>query len=144
MRNAIITAAIAALLATGSAATVSAMPATAPVPTKSLTGNVELVGHRHREGRRDRDFRHEGRRNHVLPARVIVRQLRHRGYSHIRSINFVRGDYVVIARGHRGPVRLVVDGRTGPGIARHRLRRGGGFRHSYGGNSGFSFSFGVN
>lgn len=113
MKNLIATAALAAALSAGTFATASAMPVSAAAPTAQPVKTVQYGGER---------FRPDAR--HVLPKHVIIRSLHHRGYTHIRDIRRVRGDYVVQARGHRGPVRLLVDGRTSRILERHVMRGG--------------------
>lgn len=138
MKTRIATAALAALLSSGISTAAFAAPAI-PAPVGVSTAfDVQAVHYRGRESRR------YGRQR-VLPLPRIVRSLRHRGYTRIRSIERVRGDYIVVARGHRGPVRLVVDGRTAEIVSRQPLRRYGrdtGYR--FGGHKGgFSYSFGI-
>lgn len=136
MKNALATVTLAALLSTG-AASASAMPVAAPAADSAANVSVELVGHRGHK------FRHG--RQRILPQHVVVRSLHHRGFRNIRNVRFVRGDYVMRARGYRGPVRLVVDGRTARILSRQPLDRG---RHRpgfsfHGRNGGFSYSFGM-
>ena len=138
MKTTLATAALAAILSVSAAGAVSAMPAAAPAPANATTGApVELVGHR------GPGVRHGHHR--ILPRHVIVRSLRHRGYRDIRNVHLRNGDYVLRARGYRGDVRLVVDGRTARILSRHLLRHGG-HRSGvwfHGGNGNFSYSFGV-
>jgi len=137
MKNALATAALAAILSAGAVAAASAMPVAAPATKTAAAAPVELVGHHgHKYGKH---------RHRILPSHVIVRSLRHRGYRHIRNVRLQRGDYVVHARGHRGPVRLVVDGRTARVLSRQPLHRGWhrpGFS-MHGHSGGFSYSFGI-
>lgn len=127
------TIALAALLSTGTIVGAHAMPAMqAPAGATATAADVELVGH-HRYSHR------------ILPKHVVQRSLQRRGYRHIRNMRLVRGDYFLTARGHRGEVRLRVDGRTGRILSRqalhHRPHRPGIRLH--GGNGNFSYSFGI-
>ena len=139
MKKTIVTAALAALLSAGTLSAVSAAPAAAAASAQFKTGTaVEQVGHRGHA----KNWRGHHR---ILPKRVVIRSLHRRGYRNIRNVRLVRGDYVLLARGYRGKVRLVVDGRTGRVESRHLLRRHGhrpGFRIQ-GGNGNFSYSFGI-
>ena len=136
MKKTIITAALAALLSAGALSAASAAPAfTAP---QALSGNaVEQV---HYKGNKYGHHR-------ILPQRVVIRSLYRQGYRDIRNVRLVRGDYVMRARGYRGPVRLVVDGRSGRILSRQALNRGHhgprpGFS-LHGGNGNFTYSFGI-
>ena len=138
MNKKIATAALAALLSAGTFATASAAPGAMAASTQRAAGTaVEQVDYRgHHNARR-------GHR-HILSQREVIRSLYRRGYRDIRNMRLVRGDYVLQARGYRGQVRLVVDGRTGRIQSRALLRRhhnpGFTFR---GGNGNFSYSFGI-
>ncbi|GAB4358271.1 MAG: hypothetical protein Kow0026_19050 [Oricola sp.] len=141
MKNALATTAISAILTVGTIAAASAMPvaapAAAPVAATAADASVLLVGHR------NRDFgRHH---HHILPRHVIVRSLHQHGFRHIRDVRMRHGDYVVHARGHRGPVRLVVDGRTARIVSLEPL--GGGWHRPglsfQGGNDSFSYFLGI-
>jgi hypothetical protein len=137
MKNALVTAALAAILSTGAISTVTAMPVAVPAADAVASAPVELAGHYGQKFGK--------RRHYVLPRRVIVRSLRHRGFRHIRNIRLRHGDYVLHARGYRGPVRLVVDGRTARILSRKPLY-GGWHRPGFsfnGHNGNFSYSFGV-
>lgn len=142
MKSLIATIVTATILSVGTLSTASATPvASAPITAGSDVQTVEWRGRGHREGIR----RHH---RDVLPTRAIVRRLHRQGYRDIRSIRRHRGDYTVIARGYRGRVRLVVDGRTGRVLDRDLLRRDRrhyrepGFR--FGGRSGnFSYQFNI-
>ena len=139
MKNAFATVALAALLSAGALSGASAMPVAAAPVVKADTGAaVELVGHRGNHKVR------QGQR-HILPRPAIKRSLFRKGYRNIRNMRLVRGDYVLLARGYRGPVRLVVDGRTGRvmsrKVLRHNWHRPGVQFH--GGNGNFSYSFGI-
>lgn len=127
------TIALAALLSGGTFAGASAMPAASAPAASVPAAPVERIGHHHHSGR------------HILPPRAIESSLRHRGYRHIRDMRLIRGDYVLIARGYRGTVRLVVDGRTGRIIDKRfvhaRPHRPG--VHLHGGNGNFSYSFNI-
>ena len=137
MKATLATAALAAILSVGAAGAVSAMPAATAPAAASTAAPVELVGHRG-------PGVHHGH-HRILPRHVIVRSLRHRGFRNIRNVRLVRGDYVLRARGYRGPVRLVVDGRTARILSRHPLHHGR--NHSgvwfQGSNGNFSYSFGI-
>lgn len=135
MKNATAILALAAVLSTGVMGAASAKPANVP----GAEAKVELAGYRDR----DRDFRHGQHR--ILPQYAIERSLYRQGYRDIRNVRLVRGDYVVIARGYRGVVRLVVDGRTGQVMSRDLLRRAGPRAgvHIQGGNGNFNYSFGI-
>lgn len=141
MKKTMITAAIAALLATGAFSAASAAPAPAAPHAKS-GATVEQV---HFQGKR-KGGHHNDWRGHkrILPQRVVVRSLYRQGYRDIRNVRLVRGDYVMRARGYRGPVRLVVDGASGRVLSRQVLHRGHrpGFS-LHGGNGNFSYSFGI-
>lgn len=134
MKNATIIMALAAILSAGAMGTATAKPLNA---TGEAT--VQLAANRGH----DRDWRHGQHR--ILPQRAIERSLYRQGYRNIRDVRLIRGDYVMIARGYRGVVRLVVDGRTGHVISRDLLRRPqprAGVRIQ-GGNGNFSYSFGI-
>ena len=141
MKKTMITAALAALLSAGALSTASAAPAfTSP---QAITGQaVEQVHYKgNKNGHHHKDWRGHHR---ILPQRVVIRSLYQRGYRDIRNVRLVRGDYVMRARGYRGPVRLVVDGRSGRILSREVLHRG----HRpgltfHGGNGNFSYSFGI-
>jgi len=138
MKNALVTAALAALLSTGAVAAAPAMPVAAPAAGTAANAPVELVGHR--------GHRFDNRRHHILPQHVVIRSLRQRGFRHIRNVRVRHGDYVLHARGHRGPVRLVVDGRSARILSRQPLHRGGHHRPGLslqGHNNGFTYSFGI-
>lgn len=145
MKKSLITAALAAMLSTGTIAGASAMPVAKLDAPQAAAAKVQLAGHRHRDRYRDRDVRRHHGRHHLLPVRAVRRELRHRGYRHIRFVGSTRGDYLFIARGYRGPVRLLVDGRTARVLSRHRIRghRGGPAFHHRSDNGNFSFSFGI-
>ncbi|WP_223476072.1 hypothetical protein [Oricola indica] len=138
MKNAFATTALAAMLSMGTLAGASAMPTVnAPAADTASTAKVELVGHRgHNNAQRGH--------HRIMPRHVIKRHLHRQGFRNIRNMRLVRGDYVLLARGYRGPVRLVVDGRSGRVLSRHVLR--GGHRPGFvfrGGNGNFSYSFGI-
>jgi hypothetical protein len=137
MKNALTTTALATFLSIGAFGAASAMPAAAPATGAAAGTPVELVHYRGPGAYRGH--------HRVLPRHVIVRSLRHRGFRHIRDVRRVRGDYVVHARGYRGPVRLVVDGRTARILSRQPLYRHGhqpGVRFQ-GSNGNFTYSFGI-
>jgi hypothetical protein len=139
MKKTLITTALAAILSTGTIATATAGPANTKAP--SVSTSIELVGHRSH----DRDFR--GKKSngyYVLPSHVVRYKLYRYGYRDIRKVGFFRGNYIFMARGYRGPVKLVVDGRTGHVVSRHRIRHWFGKGLHFGSHSGkFSFSVGI-
>lgn len=141
MKKTLITAAVAALLSAGAFSAASAAPM-AVAPQVKSNGMIEQV---HYQGR-NKGGHHQAWRGHqrILPQRVVIRSLYRQGYRDIRNVRLVRGDYVMRARGHRGPVRLVVDGKTGRVLSRQALDRGHrpGFS-LHGGNGNFSYSFGI-
>jgi len=144
MKKTMITAALAALLSAGAFSAASAAPAfSAP---QAVTGQAtDLVHYKgNKNGHSHKDWRGHRR---ILPQRVVVRSLYQRGYRNIRNVRLVRGDYVMRARGYRGPVRLVVDGKSGRILSRQVLHRGHhGHRPGFslhGGNGNFTYSFGI-
>ena len=141
MKKTMITAAVAALLSAGAFSTASAAPALAA--PQAITGQaIEQV---HFNGNKKGGHHGDWRGRHrILPQRVVIRSLHQRGYRDIRNVRLVRGDYVMRARGYRGPVRLVVDGKSGRILSRQALHRGHrpGIR-LHGGNGNFSYSFGI-
>lgn len=137
MKNALATAALAAILSAGTVATTSAMPVTAPSANATANTSVDLVGHHGQKFHK--------RRHHILPPHVVVRSVRHRGFRNIRNVRLRHGDYVMHARGYRGPVRLVVDGRTARILSRQPLH-GGWHRPGlsfHGHNDSFSYFLGI-
>ncbi|MFZ2101752.1 MAG: hypothetical protein WAU86_14420 [Oricola sp.] len=102
MKNLIATAALAVVLSSGAAAAASAMPA--PAIGAAIALPVEAAHYDKKRFAPGAGF--------VLPKKVVIRSLYERGFTQIRDVRRVRGDYVAIAKGHRGPVRLLVDGRT--------------------------------
>lgn len=147
MKNVLATAALAAILSAGTVAAASAMPVAALPSGAATSAPVELVGHR---GQKFREPQHHGqqfrgRRHYILPRHAVVRSLHRRGFRHIRNVRLRHGDYVVHARGYRGPVRLVVDGRTARILSRQPLHRGWhrpGFPIQ-GQNDSFSYFLGI-
>jgi len=141
MKKTMITAAIAALLSAGtfSAASAAPMPAAPQVKSNAMVEQVHYKG-------KKKGGHHQAWRGHqrILPQRVVIRSLYRQGYRDIRNVRLVRGDYVMRARGHRGAVRLVVDGRSGRVLSRQVLHRGHrpGFS-LHGGNGNFTYSFGI-
>ena len=136
MKNVLVTAALAAILSAGTVAA-SAVPVTTPSAGAASSAPVELVGH---HGQKFHKHRH-----HILPRHVVVRSLHQRGFRNIRNVRFRHGDYVVHARGYRGPVRLVVDGRTARILSRQPLH-GGWHRPGFsvhGHNDSFSYFLGI-
>lgn len=136
MKNAFATTAIAAILVAGMAGAASAMPYVNPSSGIAASAPVELAGHKGKQFRKGKHF--------ILPQHVVVRSLRKRGFRHIRNVRLRHGDYVLNARGHRGPVRLVVDGRTARILARQPLygwHRPGFSLHGHGQNFSYSFGF---
>ena len=140
MKKTMITAALAALLSAGAFSAASAAPAfTAPQAIADQT--IDQVHYKGNKNGHNKDWRGHHR---ILPQRVVIRSLYRQGYRDIRNVRLVRGDYVMRARGYRGPVRLVVDGRSGRILSREVLHRG----HRpgltlHGGNGNFSYSFGI-
>lgn len=135
MKNDLATAALAAILSAGTVAAASAMPVAAP--SANATAFVELVG--------NHGHKYHQRRHHILPPHVVVRSVRHRGFRNIRNVRLRHGDYVMHARGYRGPVRLVVDGRTARILSRRPLH-GGWHRPGFsfhGHNDSFSYFLGI-
>jgi hypothetical protein len=147
MKYLLVTAALAATLSAGTVAA-SAMPVTALSSNAAASASVELVGHRGHKYGEPRHYGHKfqkQRRHYILPRRVVVRSLHHRGFRNIRNVRLRHGDYVVHARGYRGPVRLVVDGRTARILSRQPLHRGWhrpGFSF-HGHNDSFSYFLGI-
>lgn len=136
MKTALATAALAAFLSAGTVAA-SAMPVAAPSAGAASNAPVELAGYHGQK------FHKHG--HHILPRQVIVRSLYQRGFRNIRNIRMRHGDYVLHARGYRGPVRLVVDGRTARILSRQPLH-GGWHRPGLsfqGHNDSFSYFLGI-
>ena len=144
MKKTMITAALAALLSAGALSSASAAPAF-PAPQAMAGQTIDQV---HYKGKNNAHH-HKDWRGHrrILPQRVVIRSLHQRGYRNIHNVRLVRGDYVMRARGYRGPVRLVVDGQTGRILSRQVLNRGHqGHRPGFslpGGNGNFTYSFGI-
>ena len=135
MKNATAILALAAMLSAGA----TGIAAAKPIHDHGAQTRIEYGSHRdsHRETRHSR-YR-------ILSEREVVRSLYRQGYRDIRNVRLVRADYVLIARGYRGTVRLVVDGRTGRVMSRDLVRHQQprpGFRIQ-GGNGNFNYSFGI-
>ncbi|QKV20359.1 hypothetical protein [Oricola thermophila] len=137
MKNVIATAAFAALFSAGTVSATSAMPVAATVATPANGVQANLVA------QHDRGYiRHQRR---ILPRRAVIKSLHRKGYRNIRNIRMRHGDYVLHATSRRGPVRLVVDGRTARVLSRkplfHTRHRPGVTFH--GRTGGFSYHFGI-
>jgi len=130
---------IAAALLVASAFLVPSAPASALALNQpaSIDGDVQRVKS---PLPRDQGQRyHPPSRKHTLSADQIIRIIYERGYRDIRIVQHGKRSYTLIARGHRGFVRLVVSRYSGA-VLSHKLIQAHDTRH-YKPGSGWSYSF---
>jgi len=136
-------AALTALTISTTALALSAAPVAAAQNQSQLQNHVQLVGGKH-HGKRAKHG-HRARHGHQrLYPQQIVRILERRGYRNVRRVYFSHGKYFARARGHHGPVKLVVHARNGRILSRQRIARPHrDFHRGFYGrpHNGFSWSF---
>ncbi len=147
MNNIFVRTGIAAATALTISTTAMAMPASQAVAMQTqMQDQLHFVGHKHSKKAK----RAKQGRQWLYPHQV-VRKLERRGFRNVRRVYFSDGKYYARAKGHHGPVKLVVSAKTGQILSRQRIyrpHRHGWNRqdwdryHHYGRSyNGFSWSF---
>ncbi|MEM8541261.1 MAG: hypothetical protein AAGF25_09935 [Pseudomonadota bacterium] len=155
MANILVRTSIAAATALTISTSALALPASPAAAAQTYSPHqLHLIGGKKRDKRAKQGQRAKKKNKRLYPQQV-VRILERRGFRNVRRVYFSHGKYYARARGHHGPVKLVVSARTGEILSRqriHRPRHYHGRRHyrnyyydRYYGHSpnGFSWSFSL-
>lgn len=134
MANILVRTSIAAATALTISTSAFALPTSPAAAAQTYSPQqLHLVGGKH-HGKRAKQGNRAKKGHKRLYPQQVVRILERRGFRNVRRVYFSDGKYIARARGHHGPVKLVVSARTGQILSRQRMHKQRNYqrRHHYG------------